>query len=206
MKKRTVKMTKKIAIYGRVSTVNQSSDIQIQECRKYAERCGYEIVGEYCDTISWTTGRDEREALGRLLEDAFAKRFSVVVCFSIDRLARSLKNCIDILDTLRERQVDFVSLKQQIDTSSPTGILIFNIFACLASYERTQILERTALGRERAKARGVKFGRPSKMNSSVAEAVRLLRGNGAGIKNIAKSLEIGIGSVYQALRTAKTAA
>lgn len=86
------------------------------------------------------------------------------------------------------------------------GKLIFEIFACLASYERTQILERTALGRERAKARGVKFGRPSKMNSSLAEAVRLLREKGAGIKDIAKSLQIGVGSVYQALRTAKTAA
>ena len=206
MKERTVKMTKRIAIYGRVSTTSQNTDLQIQECRQYAARCGYEIVGEYCDTISGTTGRDERESLGRLLQDAFAKKFSVVVCFSIDRLGRSLKNCIDILDTLRERQVDFVSLKQQIDTSSPTGQLIFNIFACLASYERTQILERTALGRKRARARGVKFGRKTKMNSSVAEAVRLLRGNGAGIKNIAKSLEIGISSVYQALRTAKTAA
>lgn len=193
---------KRVAIYGRVSTVNQSTDIQLQECRQYAERCGYQIVGEYCDTISGTTSKDDREALTRLLEDAFARKFDTVIVFSIDRLGRSLKHCLDILDTLRERQVQFVSIKQQIDTGSSVGKLIFEIFACLASYERTQILERTALGRERAKARGVKFGRPSKMNSSVAEAVRLLRGKGAGIKDIAKSLEIGVGTVYKALRTA----
>ena len=197
---------KRVAIYGRVSTSGQSTDIQLDECRQYAARCGYEIVGEYCDTISGTTGRDEREALGRLLEDAFVRKFDTVVVFSIDRLGRSLKHCLGILETLKSHHCDFISIKQTIDTSSPTGQLIFNIFACLASYERTQILERTALGRERAKARGVKFGRKTKMNSSVAEAVRLLRGKGAGIKSIAKSLEIGISSVYQALRTAKTAA
>ena len=186
----------KIAIYGRVSTVNQSTDVQIQECREYAGRCGYEIVGEYTDTISGTTSKDDREALGRLLEDAFARKFDVVVVYSIDRLGRSLKHCLEILETLKSHRCDFISIKQQIDTSSPTGQLIFNIFACLASYERTMILERTALGRTRAKARGVKFGRPSKMNSSVAEAVRLLREKGAGIKDIAKSLQIGVGSVY----------
>jgi DNA invertase Pin-like site-specific DNA recombinase len=202
MEERTVKMSKRVAIYGRVSTSGQSTDIQLTECREYASRCGYEIVAEYTDTISGTTGKDEREALGRLLEDAFARKFSVVVVYSIDRICRSLKHCLDILDTLRERQVDFVSLKQQIDTSSPTGQLIFNIFACLASYERTQILERTALGRERAKARGVKFGRPSKFNESVAISVRMLREKGMGIAEISKNLRCGVGTVYKALRTA----
>ena len=199
-------MSKRVAIYGRVSTSGQSTDIQLQECRQYAERCGYTVVGEYCDTISGTTSKDDREALTRLLEDSFARKFDTVVVFSIDRVGRSLKNCLDILETLKSHRCDFISIKQQIDTSSPTGQLIFNIFACLASYERTMILERTALGRARAKARGVKFGRPSKMNSSVAEAVRLLREKGAGIKEIAKSLQIGVGSVYQALRAAQTAA
>ena len=199
-------MSKRVAIYGRVSTSGQSTDIQLQECRGYAARCGYEVVGEYCDTISGTTGKDDRQALSRLLEDAFTRKFDTVVVYSIDRLGRSLKHCLEILESLKSHRCDFISIKQQIDTSSPTGTLIFNIFACLASYERTMILERTALGRERAKARGVKFGRKSKMNSSVAEAVRLLRQKGAGIKNIAKSLEIGVGSVYKCLRSAEIAA
>ncbi len=193
---------KHVAIYGRVSTIGQSTDVQIQECRSYAERCSYQVVAEYCDTISGTTGKNDRDALGRLLEDAFTRKFDAVIVYSIDRLGRSLTHCLEILESLKSHRCDFISLKQQIDTSSPTGQLIFNIFACLASYERTQILERTALGRERAKARGVKFGRPSKMNDSVAEAVRLLREKGAGIKDIAKSLQIGVGSVYKALRTA----
>ena len=195
-------MSKQVAIYGRVSTSGQSTDIQLQECREYASRCGYEVVAEYTDTISGTTSKDDRVALGRLLEDSFARKFDTVVVYSIDRLGRSLAHCLDILDTLRERQVQFVSIKQQIDTSSPTGQLIFNIFACLASYERTQILERTALGRERAKARGVKFGRPSSYNESVAISVRMLREKGAGIAEISKSLKIGVGTVYKALRSA----
>ena len=155
MEERTVKMSKRVAIYGRVSTSGQSTDIQLQECRGYAERSGYAVVGEYCDTISGTTGKDDREALTRLLEDAFARKFDTVVVYSIDRLGRSLKHCLEILESLKTHRTDFISIKQQIDTSSPTGQLIFNIFACLASYERTQILERTALGRARAKERGV---------------------------------------------------
>ncbi|MGH7184249.1 MAG: recombinase family protein [Nitrospiraceae bacterium] len=193
---------KHTAIYGRVSTSGQSADLQLQECRGYAERSGYTVIGEYTDTISGISGKDEREALARLLEDAFARKFDTVIVYSIDRLGRSLKHCLEILETLKSHRCDFVSIKQQIDTASPTGQLIFNIFACLASYERTMILERTALGRARAKARGVKFGRKSKMNSSVAEAVRLLRGKGAGIKEIARSLQIGVGTVYKALKIA----
>ena len=116
-------MKAKIAIYGRVSTVNQSSDIQLTECREYASRCGYEVVAEYTDTISGVTSKDERQELTRLLNDAFLKNFTVVVVYSIDRLGRSLKHCLEILETLRERQVQFVSIRQQIDTSSPTGHL-----------------------------------------------------------------------------------
>jgi DNA invertase Pin-like site-specific DNA recombinase len=195
-------MNRCIAIYGRVSTSSQSTDIQLQECRAYAHRCGYQVIGEYCDTISGITAKDTRPELTKLLEDSFARKFDTVVVYSIDRLGRSLKHCLDVLETLKMHRCDFISIKQQIDTGSPTGQLIFNIFASLASFERSQILERTALGRARAKERGVKFGRPSKMNSSVAEAVRLLREKGAGIKEIAKSLEIGVGSVYKALRIA----
>ena len=195
-------MSKRVAIYGRVSTSGQSTDIQLQECRQYAERCGYEIVAEYTDTISGVTSKDERPELTRLLQDAFTKKFQTCIVHSVDRLGRSLKHCLEILKTLKAHRCDFISIKQQIDTSSPTGQLIFNLFACLASYERTQILERTALGRERAMARGVKFGRPSNFNESVAISVRMLRGKGAGIKEISKSLKIGVGTVYKALRSA----
>lgn len=192
-------MNRRIAIYARVSTILQDTEAQIAECRVYAQRCGYELAGVYQDKISGTTGKDDRPELSRLLEDAFARKFSAVIVFSIDRLGRSLKHCLEILETLKSHRCDFISLKQQIDTSTSSGTLIFNIFACLANYERTMILERTALGRARAKERGVKFGRPSKYNESVASAVRILRAKGAGIREIQKSLGIGSYSVYKAL-------
>lgn len=195
-------MNRRIGIYARVSTIQQDTDAQIAECRGYAQRCGYEVAGIYGDKISGVTSKDDRPELSRLLEDAFARKFDTVIVYSIDRLGRSLKHCLEILEILKMHRTDLISIQQQIDTSSHHGLLIFNIFASLASFERSQILERTALGRERAKARGVKFGRPSKMNSSVAEAVRLLREKGVGIKEIAKSLQIGVGSVYKALKTA----
>ena len=190
-------MKKKVAIYGRVSTSGQSTDIQLQECRQYAERCGYQVVGEYCDTISGRHKQRRPRSTGSTARGCVYSKIRYGRCLLIDRLGRSLKHCLDILETLREpHRCEFISIKQQIDTST-SGQLIFQIFASLATYERTQILERTALGRERAKARGVDFGRPSKMNSSVAEAVRLLREKGAGIKDICGSLEIGVGNGLQ---------
>jgi len=192
-------MSKPIAIYARVSTANQNTDGQVAECRAYAERCGYTVTEIYTDTISGTTGKDERPELSRLLHDAFLKRFDACVVYSIDRVGRSLKNCLEILETLKNYKITFISLQQQIDTSSASGQLCFEIFSCLASYERTQILERTALGRARAKARGVRFGRPSRYNESVATAVRELRTRGAGIREIASQLRIGCGTVYRAL-------
>ena len=190
---------KRIAIYARVSTANQNTDAQVAECRAYAERCGYTVTGVYTDTISGTTGKDERAQLSFLLNDAFARRFDAVVVYSIDRVGRSLKHCLEILETLKSYKVHFISLSQSIDTSSASGLFIFNVFASLASYERTQILERTALGRARAKARGVRFGRPSTYNESVAIAVRELKSRGCGIKQIASQLRIGCGTVYRAL-------
>lgn len=190
---------KKIAVYGRVSTSGQSSDIQIQECRAYAERCGYQVVEVYQDTISGITGKDDRPELSRLLRDAFARKFQAVAVFSVDRLGRSLKHCLEILEMLKSHRCDFISISQNLDTSSITGQLLFNLLAVLANYERTMILERTALGRARAKERGVKFGRPTKFNDSVAVSVRMLREKGAGIREIAKSLQIGVGTVYKAL-------
>ena len=195
-------MSRYAAIYARVSTSSQNTDVQVAECRAYAERCGYTVTDIYTDTISGTTGKDDRPELTRLLHGAFLKQFDTVIVYSIDRLGRSLKHCLEILDTLKSHRCDFVSIKQQIDTSSPTGQLIFNIFACLANYERTMILERTALGRARAKSRGVKFGRPSKYNESVGVAIRELRSRGAGIKEIARQLAVGCGTVYKALRVA----
>lgn len=195
-------MTKRVAIYARVSTTQQDTEAQIAECQAYAQRCAYEMAGVYQDKISGVTGKDDRPELSRLLEDAFARKFDAVVVYSIDRLGRSLKHCLEILETLKAHRCDFISLKQQIDTSSATGQLIFNIFACLANYERTMILERTALGRARAKARGVRFGRPSSYNESVAISVRMLRARGAGIREIMGQLHLGAGTVYKALRSA----
>jgi len=195
-------MSKPIAIYARVSTSNQNTDAQVAECRAYAERCGYSVTEIYTDTISGTTGKDERPELKRLLQDAFLKKFDAVVVYSIDRVGRSLKNCLEILECLKNSQITFISLKQMIDTSNASGQLVFEIFSCLASYERTQILERTALGRARAKERGVRFGRPSKYNESVRSAIRELRTRGAGIREIASQLRVGVGTVYRSLKTA----
>ena len=97
---------KRVAIYGRVSTVGQSTDVQIQECQAYAQRCGYEVVATYTDTISGITGKDDRPALTRLLEDAFVRKFDAVVVYSIDRLGRSLAHCLEILEDRKSTRLN----------------------------------------------------------------------------------------------------
>lgn len=111
-----------VAVYGRVSTSGQSTDAQIAECQQYAARCGYEVVSVYQDTISGLSSKDDRPELSRLLDDAFARKFEAVIVYSIDRIGRSLHNCLEILETLKNCHTDFISLKQQIDTvSSPVN-------------------------------------------------------------------------------------
>ena len=193
-------MSKRAAIYARVSTTGQDTETQLEECQSYAARCGYEVVGIYADTFSGMIGKDDRPELSRLLHDVFLKKVDTVIVFSIDRLGRSLKHCLEILETLKTHSVQFISLQQQIDTSSSTGQLIFNIFACLANYERTMILERTRLGRERAKSRGVKFGRPSRYSPTVGVAIRELKARGMSVRNIQRELKVGCGTVYKSLR------
>ena len=192
--------TKLVAIYARVSTTQQDTDAQVAECRAYAARCGYEVVGVYEDRLSGMVGKDDRPELSRLLHDVFLKKVDTVLVFSIYRLGRSLKHCLEILESLKAHSVQFISLQQQIDTPSSTGQLIFNIFACLANYERTMILERTRLGRERAKAKGVKFGRPSRYSPTVGVAIRELRARGMSVRNISKQMGVGCGTIYKSLR------
>ena len=191
---------KKVAIYARVSTDKQTCENQLQELRATAERMGYTVVAEFVDSgISGMKTRQDRPALDSLMKSATQRKFDIVMCWSIDRLGRSLQNLVEILNEMQSMKIDMFFLQQGMDTTTPSGRMIFSVFGAIGEFERNLIRERVIAGQKRAVANGVKIGRPSKMNDGMRSAIKLLRDKGMGIKQIAKELQVGIGTVYSVL-------
>jgi DNA invertase Pin-like site-specific DNA recombinase len=191
---------KRIALYARVSTDKQTCENQLQELRTIAERMNYTIVTEFVDNgISGMKTRQNRPALDQLMKSATQRKFDMVMCWSIDRLGRSLQNLVEILNELQAMKIDLFFLQQGMDTTTPSGRMIFSVFGAIGEFERNLIRERVIAGQKRAVANGVKMGRPSKMNDGMRSAIQLLREKGMGIKQIARELKIGIGTVYSVI-------
>jgi len=191
---------KGIAIYARVSTDKQTCENQLQELRVIAERMNYTIVAEFVDNgISGLKTRQDRPALDQLMKSATQRKFDMVMCWSIDRLGRSLQNLVEILNELQAMKIDLFFLQQGMDTSTPSGRMIFSVFGAIGEFERNLIRERVIAGQKRAVANGVKIGRPSKMNDGMRSAIQLLREKGMGIKQISRELKVGIGTVYSVI-------
>ncbi|WP_395688408.1 recombinase family protein [Aestuariivirga sp.] len=196
---------KKVAIYARVSTSSQTVENQFQELREVAQRNGWHIVAELSDSgISGAKGRDQRPAFDQLLKRATRREFDLIMVWAIDRLGRSIQHLVGFMNDIQAMGVDLYVHQQAIDTTTPSGRMIFSIFSALGEYERELIRERIMAGekRARAQAQGVKIGRPSKLNDAVRTSVKLLCDGGMGIKEISKRLEIGVGSVYRLLQVA----
>ena len=191
---------KKVAIYARVSTASQTTENQLLDLRQTAQRMGYTIVAEFVDNgISGAKSRCDRPALDQMLKQATQRRFDMILCWDISRLGRSLQNLVEILTELQSLKIDLFFQQQGLDTSTSSGRMMFSVFGALAEYERELIRERVIAGQQRAKAQGIKLGRPSKMNDGLRTAIKLLREKGVGIKQIAAQCQVGIGSVYAAL-------
>jgi DNA invertase Pin-like site-specific DNA recombinase len=148
----------KAAVYARVSTFDQEPENQLQELRRYVEARGWSGV-EYVDRgVSGT--KDRRPALDQLVADAKRRRFDLLVCWRLDRLGRNLRHLITLLDDLQALGIGFVTLGEGIDTTSPAGRLQMAVLAAIAAFERDRIAERVRAGLARAKAQGVRLGRP----------------------------------------------
>jgi DNA invertase Pin-like site-specific DNA recombinase len=190
-------IVRKIAIYTRCSTSNQSVESQTHTLREVAQRSGNEIVLELTDTISGAT--DSRVGLDSLLKAATQRKFDVLYVYSIDRLGRSTKHLISVVEKLKELNIELFFYREGIDTSTATGKCVFSIMASIAELERNLIRERVCAGLEKAKRNNVKLGRPSVMNDSLKTAVILLKEKGMSVKNISKELKCGVGTVYSIL-------
>jgi DNA invertase Pin-like site-specific DNA recombinase len=149
---------KRCAIYIRVSTGDQNADLQRNELPEYCQFRKWDTVEVYSDTMSGA--KDRRPALDRLMADARLGKFDVVAVWRFDRFARSTSHLLRALEEFQALSIDFVSLRESIDTSTPTGKMVFTVLAAVGELERCTIRERVIAGQKAAKRRGVRFGRP----------------------------------------------
>ena len=150
---------KRVAIYARVSTTDQTCDNQLRDLREYCRARGWTDVREFTDMgVSGT--RERRPALDKLMAEVNARRVDVVVVAAFDRLGRSVRHLVEALELFRHLNVEFISLREQIDTGSALGQAVFTIIAAIAQLERSLIVERVKSGLRRARAEGKRLGRP----------------------------------------------
>jgi DNA invertase Pin-like site-specific DNA recombinase len=136
-------MSKRAAIYVRVSTDKQTVENQVRELRQIAKRRGWQVVEEYHDAgISGSKGRDQRPDLDQMLKDAQRRKFDIVMAWSIDRIGRSLIDLLNTIETLKACGVDLYLDQQAIDTTTPAGTLLFQITGAFAEFERSMIRQR----------------------------------------------------------------
>lgn len=180
--------------YARVSTKEQNLDVQLMALRDFG--CEQLFFEKLSGTIA------HRPQLDACL--SFLRKGDVLVVYKLDRLGRSLKNLIELLDSLKDREVGFVSLQDNISTEGAAGQLMLNILGAFAQFERDLILERTAEGRKTAKERGVRFGRKSLVNASTKakeESCVTLYKIGTPVRKIQEILKIGSSeTIYRILR------
>ena len=191
------------ALYARVSTDRQSTENQLRELRQAAERLGWVVVGEFIDHgISGAKGRKDRPQLDALLKGVARKDFDIVASWSVDRLGRSLIDLVNMLQELHSTGVDLYLHQQGINTTTPAGKALFGMMGVFAEFERGMIQERVRAGMARAKSKGTKsgnaIGRPS-VSNAIENQIRVLRGEGLGMINIAKRIGCGVSVVQRVL-------
>src|ERR1700745_850420 len=186
----------RVAIYARVSTSNNGQDpaMQTRELRDYADRRGWTIAGEYVDVgISGT--KEKRPELDRLLADAHRRRFDAGVVWEFDRFASSVSHLLRALETFQSLGIEFVSLTEGVDTSTPMGKMVFTVLGAVAELERSLIVERVKAGLRNARAKGKRLGRPRRVVD--VSRVATLRSQGIGWREIAGELGVGVGTLYR---------
>jgi DNA invertase Pin-like site-specific DNA recombinase len=192
-------MTKRVAIYCRVSTADQHPETQLYDLREMAKQRGYEIVREYSDVISGS--KSKRPGLDQLMADARRNRFDIVLVAAFDRVARSVRHFLDVLDELNHLGIEFISLRENIDTGGPLGRAIVVIVGAIAVLERNLIVERVKAGMRRAKLEGRRIGRaPLKINR---EQVVADRQSGMSLTKVASKHRISRASVCRLVNESK---
>ena len=192
--------SKRAVIYTRVSTIDQHPETQLYDVREMAGQRGYEIVHEYTDTISGA--KSKRPGLDQLLADARRRRFDVVLVAAFDRVARSVRHFLEVLDELNHLGIEFVSLRENIDTGGPLGRAVVVIVGAIAELERSLIVERVRAGMRRARLEGRQIGR-APLNIDRQQVIRD-RQSGMSLTQVAKKHRISRASVCRLMKEAVT--
>ncbi len=196
------KKTKRVALYVRVSTDEQTTDNQRRELEGVAKRSGWKIVDIYEDNgISGANGREKRPALDKLLKDAARREFDMIAAWSVDRLGRSLQHLVGLLEELQALGVDLYLHQQGLDTSTPSGRAMFQMCGVFAEFERAMLVERTKAGLARARAKGMRLGRPP-VPPVTKRRIAKLRQQGNSVRAIAKATGLSVGAVHKAISEA----
>jgi DNA invertase Pin-like site-specific DNA recombinase len=193
-------MTSRVAIYARVSTTNHGQDVTVQtrELQQFAEARGWRLVDSYLD-LGISGSKDKRPELDRLMADAHRRKFDVVIVWKFDRFARSVSHLLRALETFNALGISFVSLSEQMDTTTPAGKMVFTVLGAVAELERSLIVERVRAGLRNARAKGKTLGRPR----AAVDIARIdsLRASGLSWPKIAVEMGVSVGTVYQAARS-----
>jgi DNA invertase Pin-like site-specific DNA recombinase len=190
---------KRVVLYARVSTTDQHLETQLVALREMAKQRNFEIVQEYTDTISGA--KSKRPGLDQLLAGARRHRFDIVLVAAFDRVARNVRHFLEVLDELSHLGIEFVSLRENIDTGGPLGRAMVVIVGAIAQVERQAIIERVRAGMKRAKMEGRQIGRaPLQVdrNSLIRD-----REKGVSLNQLAKAYRISKASVCRILKEAK---
>ena len=187
----------RIGIYARVSTRDQSCELQVRDLRCYCAARGFDLVREYVD-VGQSGAKDSRPELNKLMDDARKRQFDAIVVWRFDRFARSTKHLLTALEEFRALGIQFISYQENIDTSSALGQALFTIVSAVAQLERDLIRERVNAGLRNARANGKVFGRPKSRVDR--ERVLQLKAQGESLRRIATTLGIGYGTVRARLQ------
>jgi DNA invertase Pin-like site-specific DNA recombinase len=187
----------RVALYARVSTSNHGQDVTLQtrELKEFIEHRGWQVAGEYVD-LGISGSKDRRPELDRLMADARRHQFHAVLVWKFDRFARSVSHLLRALETFQTLSIDFVSLSESVDTSTPTGKMVFTVLGAVAELERSLIIERVKAGLRNARAKGKRLGRPR----VTLDVYRVAELHNAGLSwpQIAKQLGCGVGTAHRA--------
>jgi DNA invertase Pin-like site-specific DNA recombinase len=185
----------RVALYARVSTTTgqQDPEMQLRELREYAKHRDFVIVDEYVDRM--TGSKDSRPSLNRMMADAAQRKFDAVLVWKLDRFGRSLRHLVNAIAELEALGVAFISLRDNVDLTTPSGRLMFQIIGAMAEFERALIQERVKAGLRNAKAKGRRLGRPAAVVDK--NAILALRDSGASWRAIAEELGVGVGTAHR---------
>lgn len=193
----TTKDRRRVALYLRVSTDGQSTDLQRRELVQACKHRGWVVSEVYEDAgLSGAKGREGRPAFNRLCQDATRRRFDVIAAWSVDRLGRSLQDLVSFLGEVHGAGVNLYLHQQAIDTTTPAGRALFQMLGVFAEFERTMIRDRVKAGLATARAKGVRLGAP-RTASRVVSRIEKARASGLSMRAIAAKLGVGVGTVHR---------